>query len=663
MYSIASKPALTMNSNGHTSTALPFIEVCIVKLCDDDKRFDLSVWKIQGGKQLRCDYGSKAVRWLRDLSQRVDCYYAAGTGNAHAAVSDLACLEVIKQFGDANGGRILFHDDVAELTFKKELAEIYLSDWVERTNTEWYEQKKLPQHNFELHATNPLSQYQQLPLVVAMAQSSFALFMEQGTGKTAATIAIACNRFRRQNCKRVLVVCPKNVRYNWIAEIQKFSTVNCKATVISGQHYDRQIEFVRSIMLEDDQQMTWTIVGYDTIVKHVDWIKELRFDMCIADESHYFKSAKTNRWDALRAIRDSINFRMILTGSPVGNTPMDLYTQLEFLGQGKSGFATETAFRKFFGNWESSATGFEVYEGARNLPILQRRLLRSSFTIRAKEAMPYLPERLYTTRDVYMTQEQHKIYTEVATKLMYEIETQIDAASGNSSKEAMTIENILTKLLRLAQITSGFVTVDDVEDEFGIKAGVASELRVKPIEPNPKIAELRTLYSELKPNSKMIIWACWRQDLRRIQQEFGHEFHTGQAVVFYGDTRDVARQEAIRRFNNDRTCRIFLANQQAASTGVNLLGHDGTDACETQCDTVVYYSQNWSFLLRDQSEARAHRRGTKSNVQIIDLSVPNTIDEEIRNRVIQKKTLSNSLTDVRELLKGIREHAASIEWE
>jgi len=101
---------------------------------------------------------------------------------------------------------------------------------------------------------------------------------------------------------------------------------------------------------------------------------------------------------------------------------------------------------------------------------------------------------------------------------------------------------------------------------------------------------------------------------------------------------------------------VFIGNPAAGGTGLNLLGHPPTateEECPSSCTHEIYYSQNWSPTARSQSEDRAHRRGTRNNVRITDLCIPETIDEEIRVRVMQKQDVALRVSDIRKILSNL----------
>lgn len=487
---------------------------------------------------------------------------------------------------------------------------------------------------------NPRASYQTTALKGAMHQEGTALFMEQGTGKSAVVVARVCNEARGNYC--VLIVCPKNVRTNWRNEFIKFATTDGKLIVLQGGKLERVKQLIEAFVDTDDKSR-WTVVicSYESVSTTWDAIKMCRWNLGVLDESHFIKSTYTKRYAQMIELRDRCDQRMCLTGTPVTQGPFDLYAQFEFLGEGLSGFRTFSAFRSFYGVYIKNVDGCVTLVGLQNVPLLKERIARLAFVIKKSEALPHLPDKVYDVIDVEMNKEQKKTYCHVAEFLLAEIENDLE---GAGAKKQIVVRNALTKLLRLAQITSGFVITQNINiDKLGPKL-------VHHFDPNPKMEELVEILKSKDHTEKTIVWSCWVSNIKLIRARL--EYERIGCVTYFGQTSDKDRAIAEDRFASDPNCKVLIGNPAAGGTGLNLLGY-GTEEDKTDCTHVIYFSQNWSMPHRAHSEDRAHRRGTRRRVRYTDLVVLNSIDEQIRHRVMSKRLLALEIQDIREILQGL----------
>lgn len=513
----------------------------------------------------------------------------------------------------------------------------------------------LPRHNFDLHPNMPLARYQELGLCNSMDNESYALFMEQGTGKTAIVVARICNEAKRHYARTktpylAIIVCPKQLRFNWEAEFRKFATEQGRLTRISGSELRRTKQLIDALDVEPEDRYSVVLISYDSLGR-TQGLGRIPWDLGVLDESHYVKTESTKRWKACRKLRDRCKQRMVLSGTPITNTVLDLYTQWEFLGEGASGFTTSAGFHRFYAVYEDRGTqeaGFSRLVGVQNLPFMQERLARQALVIKKKEVLKDLPDKQYDLYEIEMAEDQATIYKQVLKEVMVEVEDTLNKAD----KKHMTVNNILTKMLRLAQVTSGHVVYDPVVDQDGT---VIREKIVDRLDPNPKIEAVVEILKEKESKDKTIIWACFVQDIKSIASRL--KLEGIDCVTFYGGTKDDEREEAVRRFNEDPTCKVFIGNPTAGGTGLTLLGyppgHEHEDLYDTNANHVIYFSQNWSMPARAQSEDRCHRRGTREPVRITTLTVPETIDVVIHERVAGKIQHANDVADVKDLLKSV----------
>ena len=513
------------------------------------------------------------------------------------------------------------------------------------------------------HPIRPLMSFQKVALATQLFEEGSNEWMEQGTGKTPIIIARVCFEAGRVYKKedrmyRALIVVPKNMRMNWHNKFIDFATQPGKLTVLRGGKLERIKLLVEAFKKDDTSKYTVVICSYETVQRSWDALRMVEWDLCTLDESHMIKSYSTKRWTKMKELRDTCKCRTGLTGTPIANSLFDVWTQLEWLGEGLSGFTSHKAFKSYYGKFIRGEDGRDILEGYQNLPILQERFSRLCFMISAAEALPELPKETYDVEEVEMTKFQYDCYTSLQKKLLIECENEVN----NSTNKQLTANHILTKLLRLSQITSGYIKWDAQYSDDGELLNEGS--RIEEISPNPKIDAVVRILREKHSNEKTIIWTNWVSVIKMLSKRLTAEGI--KHVTYYGGTSDKDRQIAQDSYNEDPDVKVFIGNPAAGGLGLDLWGHipewAGTDK-DHGCNTTqeIFYSQGWSMIHRSQAQKRAVRKGTRVSVRITDLLVPQTIDEEIAMRVLNKQITALQLQDIRHIMTRILTAMPSIE--
>jgi SNF2 family DNA or RNA helicase len=519
--------------------------------------------------------------------------------------------------------------------------------------------------DFIEHPDLPLGDYQKVPLLASLAVPAYALFMEQGTGKTAIVVNRVClegsrKMVAKKGMQRTLIICPRQVRRNWEKEFERFATVPGKVVALRGGKTRKIKELVDAVRTESDCCWSASIISLDSVDSIWDALGRIKWDLVVIDESHKIKNPNTKRFKTVIKIDDlRAASKMILTGTPITNTAFDLWAQFEWLGKGLSGFTTYKNFKEFHGKWDTRKNGDTAVQrliGFKAIPLIQERLARLSFLIRKKDANLGLPEKVYDIYETSMTPVQAEIYKQVATRLVLEIDSLL--AESKATGKTLTTDHILTKLLRLAQICSGFIKTDDMPDYEAGEMVKGDTMQIG--DRNPKIEALIDIMREqweTDKNCKFLVWCCFIPDMKAISSRLAEEGigHVGYHKVIHPDYKVGEAEDAEYKINFDEDCMVFIGNPASAGVGLNMLGYDveNPDNSEKHVGHVVYFSCNWSAVDRIQSEDRAHRRGTRCNVQYTDLIIPGTIDEEIRNRVQGKRTMALSIQDIKDILDNV----------
>lgn len=622
----------------------------------NDKYFIIEIYAELHGARVKASYPAETT-WLRRLTSVKQL-----TANRHRIPATDTHALIINAVWP-----------IEQLTFSPEAHIIYsyllgrfFSQTLQSTQrAEFKINRKVPNPptDFLDSASKPLTNYQQ----TALFTNSSCLFMEQGTGKTPIVIREVCEdsraffklekerlvaEKRKKRNYNVLIVCPRNVRNNWRREFEEFTTVKGKVTILRGTKLDRFRGIAEAIASDDDIHYSVCVCSYEAVSRTFEFLSKIPWNAIYLDESHYIKRPTTKRWQSIRELRNNSDKRRVLTGTPITNSVMDLYTQLEFIEEGASGFVSFEDFKQFYGVYEErfdagGGSGFERLTGYQNLPFLQERLARFAFLISKKEALPTMPDKIYEEREVTMSGEQIEWYEKIQDELTMEVK---NADMSNT----VTANHFLTRMLRLAQITSGFLRLDPPKDALGIPTGPPT---VQYAKINPKLNELMKIMEETTDKDKVLIFAHWIADINLIARTFkekGIPFG-----VFTGATSDKDRIACEDNFNKlpATQFKALIVNAAAGGTGLNLRGYDPNAKVdhECNCSKVVYYSQDWSMVNRSQSEDRAHRKGTRVPVTYIDLTVPNSIDEEIRTAVSRKRLDASEVQNLRVIMTRILE--------
>ncbi len=450
----------------------------------------------------------------------------------------------------------------------------------------------------------------------------FAYFMDMGTGKSKVLIDNMCVLYDRGQITAALIIAPKGVYRNWekgelpthIPDHVMYDTV-----LWNPSQTKTQLEKQKTLFFPDDNLKIFvmnveafsTKKGCDIAERFINAHKCLM----AVDESTTIKSKDAKRTKNIVKIGKNATFKRILTGSPVTKSPMDLYTQCEFLDSWLLGHSSYFSFQYEYAVVQRRTMGahsFNQVVGYRNLDKLNGVLENFSFRVKKEDCLD-LPDKVYIKRSVELTTEQKSVYSSLKTFALAMLE-----------EGSVTTDTILTQLLRLQQVCSGHVRMDDGEMKIFDSA---------------KLPELMSVLEEV--DGKVIIWANFTHDIKNIEQSIAKVYGEQSVATYYGETESDERQEIVERFQDPNDpLTYFVGQPRTGGYGLTL----------TEAKTVVYYSNNFDLEIRLQSEDRAHRIGQTSKVTYIDIVAEDTVDERIlkalRNKInIASQVLAEDFRD------------------
>tara|TARA_R110000824_G_scaffold65646_1_gene170826 strand:+ start:11429 stop:12868 length:1440 start_codon:yes stop_codon:yes gene_type:complete len=446
-------------------------------------------------------------------------------------------------------------------------------------------------------------------------KENWALFMEMGTGKTKVAIDNIAILYDKGKVNSALVIAPNGIKRNWRNELKIHlpDHINYRCAVWASSPKKKDLlELEKINVITDD--LVILIMNIEAFQSGKGFQYAYNFLLrtssfvCI-DESTTIKNHNAKRTKNIIKLSNCAKYKRIMTGSPVTKSPLDLYSQVQFLDPYLIEQQSYYSFRSRYAVVVSRSVGSHSFQHIvkyQRLDELQEKIKEFSTRILKSECLD-LPEKLYTKRTVAMTAEQLKAYIEIRNSAMTFLE----------NDKMMSAPTILTQIIRLHQITCGHFKSDDGE--------------VIPLK-NNRLQELLNVLEET--NGKVIIWAVYRHDIQTIEKGIGEIYGKESVASYYGDTPDSDRQSIVDSFQDSESpLRFFVGNPKTGGYGLTL----------TASHTVVYYSNDYSLEIRMQSEDRAHRIGQTNKVTYVDLIAEGTIDEKIVKALNNKIDLASQV--------------------
>lgn len=429
---------------------------------------------------------------------------------------------------------------------------------------------------------------------------------EQGLGKTKQVIDIAVAKKLSKGYKHCLIVCGVNgLKWNWVNEIATHSN---ESAWILGQRYRAGKTVIGSVNDRIDDVINIDKINAYFIITNVETLrnetisKELQklckngtIGIVAIDEVHKCKNPSSQQGKGILKLQPEV--RIAMTGTPLMNSPFDLYIILKWLGYEKHSFYQ---FQHHYGEFGGYG-GYQVV-GYRYLNELQAQLDEIMLR-RLKNNVLDLPEKTHITEYVEMTPKQKQIYDEVTADIKMNID-QIKVAT-----------NPLTELIRMRQAT-GYT---------GILSSTIKE--------SAKLDRMEELVEEAVENGKkVVIFSNWTQMTLPIYNRLAVKY---RGTYITGEVDSEQRAEHVRRFQEDNDCKFVVGTIGAMGTGLTL----------TAGTVEIFMDEPWNRANKEQAEDRCHRVGTKENVTIYTLICKDTIDERINQLVERKGAMADALVD------------------
>lgn len=436
--------------------------------------------------------------------------------------------------------------------------------------------------------------HQKVAYAIGMSLDACALFCEVGTGKTLASIAIAGNRLSQNQVNRLLIIAPVSVLHVWANELEKHADFS----------YNITISNISKVQTKPNELNIFCI-SYESAWRYADDIYKWNPDMIICDESQKIKSIDSNRSKFLHDLGKKIKYKMILSGTPVTQSTMDVFSQYKFLDTSIFG----DSYTKFKDNY-CIMGGYEGNQvvGYKNLDKLSERAHSIAYRVKKSDVLD-LPE--FTDQTLYCElTESREIYDQTVNEI-----------KACYASENITQFQALSKLMKLSQITGGNIPqLNEEGDKVMISIG------------NEKISLLKEFVQELPAGKKFIIVAHFLPEIRNISHMLDELKITNH--IINGSVSQDVRGDVVNKFQNTNHPQVLILQSQIG-VGLTL----------TAADLMIFYSNDYSYANYEQTRGRIHRAGQKNKCLYVNLICKNTIDEKVMSALKRKEDFAVKIVD------------------
>jgi len=456
--------------------------------------------------------------------------------------------------------------------------------------------------------------------VQAIKQSAemdaFAYLMDMGTGKTLCDITDSL----KSQAYPWLIITRNGVKVNWAREIEKW-TGHKDVIVLNGSVAKKTTQLNNGMRRGD----RYYILNYESLRGMSAHLIKYKWGKLSLDESSSVKSPTAICTHYANLVRQQAQRVRILTGTPTGGSPLDLFAQFYILNPAILGFYPRPKSKKpissafypfkhahaeielqYHYNRKHEAIkrddkGVPIYK---NTDEILRKIAPYSFTIKKEDCLD-LPEQIIMPRYVDMHEEQERIYKELAAESVADI----------PDNETMSVANALARMVRLQQVLGGNVVLDEGKGERRI--------------PENKTSAVFDILEEIGDN-KAVIWCRFKSEIRYLQTELNRAGYN--VLTYYGDTEDRdGVYEKITAGDYD----VVIANAQSGGLGLDF----------TTANYSIYYSRSFNLIEYQQSRDRIYRMGQNKKVTQIILITNGTLEVMLDKSLAEKKSFSDFFTD------------------
>ncbi len=417
---------------------------------------------------------------------------------------------------------------------------------------------------------------------------------DMGLGKTVQTLALLQAQSEKEVGMPSLLVLPTSLVYNWQLEAKKFCP-KLRVFTHTGTKRSRNTAIFDAFDL--------IITTYGTLRIDIEILIKYKFNYVILDESQKIKNPNSHTTDAVRQLVS--RRKLILTGTPIENTTLDLWSQMTFVNPGLLG--DQNFFKKEFQH-AIEKKGDET-KSQKLYALVKPFILR-----RKKEQVAHdLPEKIESVQYCDMSEGQESFYEETKSYYRNTLLQQIEQNGIGKSKFML-----LQGLTKLRQIANHPVLADPAYEG---DSGKLNEV-------------LEKLELALDEGHKILIFSQFVKHLAILRKELNKR----NIAFTYLDGTTKDRMGQVDKFQNDENIKVFLISLKAGGVGLNL----------TAADYVFILDPWWNPAVEAQAVDRAHRIGQKNTVFTYKFISKNTVEEKILALQNKKLKLVQDLISIDE---------------
>ena len=410
----------------------------------------------------------------------------------------------------------------------------------------------------------------------------------------------------------MLIVAPTSVVAVWPKEFQDYAAFPYTIKTLLGTKQQR-LKALSDLEQFPYPHLKVAVINYESTWREgiLEALLDYDADLIIADESQRIKTHDSQQSKAMHQLGDKARYKLILSGTPVQNEAVDLWSQYRFLDQTIFG----TNFYAFRSRYcEMGGFNRKQIVRYRDLDALIRKEHSIAYRVTKAEALD-LPEQTFENRFVTLGKTERSLYDRLRR----------DSYAELSDGGTITATTVLTKLLRLQQFTGGFLVEDD-----GARPKLVSR---------GKLDALSDILQDyvVEGKKKLVIFARFLPEVHEIEALCEKTLRPAgmSSVAIYGEIKKEDRGGIVQQFQTDPRTMVFIGQIDTAGTGITL----------TAADTCVFYSVNFNYATYSQSLSRIHRIGQRHPCTYIHLLVEKTIDTTVLKALQAKEDLAKVVVD------------------